>query len=134
MIAGEDRPKPPEFAFLRSASAEAFLALKEEFDIPDTYELALGDVDAAEGALRKSVDIAAIAMRKIQAVRSVTKPGAEITNDVVVGLAADLFRALSYLADRCTDQTRADKLTDFKHKLAIAARRAGGDGGIAALR
>jgi hypothetical protein len=134
MITEEDRPKPPELLSLYAATAEAFGMLKEEFQVPDTYELVLHNVDAAEPFLRSTLDIAAITMRKIQALRWVTTPGVETANDVVVTLAADLLRAIDYLVECCADEARADALTSFKNHVVFAARRAGGDGGVARLR
>ncbi|MBV9161738.1 MAG: hypothetical protein JO309_05160 [Pseudonocardiales bacterium] len=134
MITEEDRPKPPELVSLYAATAEAFKTLKEEFQVPDTYELMLHDIDAAEPFLRSTLDIAAITMRKIQALRWVTKPGVETANDVVVTLAADLLRALDYLVRSCDDETKANALIKFKNQVVFAARRAGGDGDIARLR
>lgn len=134
MITEEDRPKPPELISLYAAAAAAFEALKEEFQVPDTYELVLRDVDAAEPFLTSTLDIAAITMRKIQALRWVAKPGVETANDVVVTLAADLLRALDHLVRCCDDLTRATALTTFKNHVVLAARRAGGDGGVARLR
>jgi hypothetical protein len=134
MITEGDRPKPPELVSLYAATSAVFRTLKEEFQVPDTYELVLHHVDAAEPFLRNTVDIAAITMRKIQALRWVAKPGVDTTNDIVVTLAADLLRALDYLATCCNDQTNADSLTRFKNQVMLAARHAGGDGGIARLR
>ncbi|MGH3719369.1 MAG: hypothetical protein ACRDRI_11140 [Pseudonocardiaceae bacterium] len=134
MITEDDRPKPPELVSLHAAASEAFGTLKQEFQVPDTYELVLHHVDAAEPVLRSTLDIAAITMRKIQALRWMTKPGVETANDVVVTLAADLLRALDHLVSCCDDDTTADALTKFKNNVVLAARRAGGDGGIARLR
>ncbi|MBV9061166.1 MAG: hypothetical protein JOZ09_18735 [Pseudonocardiales bacterium] len=134
MIIEEDRAKPPELVNLYAATSAAFKTLKEEFQVPDTYELALDHVDAAELCLTNTVDIAAIAMRKIQALRWVAKPGVETTNDVVVALAADLLRALDHLVKYCNDQASADSLTKFKYQVVVAARYAGGDGSITRLR
>jgi hypothetical protein len=134
MITEEDRPKPPELVDLYAATSAVFWTLKEEFQVPDIYELVLHHVDAAEPCLRNTVDIAAITMRKIQALRWVAKPGVETTNDIVVTLAADLLRALDHLVECCKDRTNADSLTRFKHQVMVAARHAGGDGGIARLR
>jgi hypothetical protein len=134
MITGEDRPKPSELISLYAATSAAFRTLKEEFEVPDIYELALHHVDTAEPCLSNTVDIAAITMRKIQALRWVAKPGVETTNDIVVALAADLLRALDYLVKRCDDQTNTDSLTRFKHQVVVAARHAGGDGNIVRLR
>jgi predicted dinucleotide-utilizing enzyme len=134
MITEDDRPKPLELVSLYAATSIVFRTLKEEFQVPDIYELELHDVDAAEPFLRSTVDIAAITMRKIQALRWVAKPGVETTNDIVVTLAADLLRALDHLVQCCNDQANADSLLRFKYQVALAARRAGGDGGIARLR
>jgi hypothetical protein len=142
MITDQDRAKPPELVSLYAATSAAFKTLKEEFQVPDTeefqvpdtYELALDHVDAAELCLTNTVDIAAITLRKIQALRWVAKPGVETTNDVVVALAADLLRALDHLMKYCSDQASADSLTRFKHQVVVAARHAGGDGGITRLR
>jgi hypothetical protein len=134
MITEGDRPKPPELVSLYAATSAVFRTLKEEFQVPDTYELMLHHVDAAEPFLRNTVDIAAITMRKIQALRWVAKPGVDTTNDIVVTLAADLLRALDYLVTCCNDQTNADSLARFKNQVMLAARHAGGDGGIARLR
>ncbi|MGH3752073.1 MAG: hypothetical protein ACRDRP_05140 [Pseudonocardiaceae bacterium] len=134
MMTEEDRPKPPELVSLYAATPEVFRVLKKEFQVPDTYELVLHDVDAAEKFLRNTLDIAAITMRKIQALRWVTKPGVETANDIVVTLAADLLRALDYLVTCCDDETNADSLAKFKNQVVLAARRAAGDGGVARLR
>lgn len=134
MITEEDRPKPPELVDLYAATSTVFSTLKEEFQVPDIYELALHHVDAAEPYLTNTVDIAAITMRKIQALRWVAKPGVDTTNDIVVALAADLVRALDYLVKYCNDQTNTDSLIRFKHQVVVAARHAGGDGSITRLR
>lgn len=134
MITEDDRPKPAELLELFESSSVAFSIVKEEFQVPDTYALALHDIDAATPLLTETRDIAAITMRKIQALRWVATPGVETANDVVVTLAADLHRALDYLARCCTDQHAADALTTFKHQVVVAARRASTDSGITALR
>ena len=134
MITEEDRTKPAELVNLYTATSAAFTILKAEFQVPDTYELALHDVDAAELCLTNTVDIAAITLRKVQALRWVAKPGVETTNDIVVALAADLLRALDHLVKYCSDQTSADSLTRFKHQVVVAAREAAGDGSITRLR
>ncbi|MGH3695549.1 MAG: hypothetical protein ACRDRX_16440 [Pseudonocardiaceae bacterium] len=134
MITEEGRPKPPELVGLHAETPRAFQTLKAEFQVPDTYELPLHHVDAAEPFLSNARDVAAITLRKIQALRWVTKPGVETTNDIVVTLAADLLRALEYLVPRCADTARADELARFKNQVVLAARSAGGDGGVARLQ
>lgn len=126
----EDRPKPPELLDLYDATLKVFKIIKEEFVVSDAYTLALHDVDAAGPFLIETHDIAAITMRKIQALRWVATPGVETTNDVVVTLAADLQRSLDHLAGRCNE---ADALIEFKYQVMWAARCAGGNGDIAIL-
>lgn len=130
----EDRPKPPELLSLYDATSKVFEIIKKEFEVSDTYVLVLHDVDAAEPFLTETHDIAAITMRKIQALRWVATPGVETANDVVVTLAADLQRSLDHLAERCNDRKEADVLIKFKHQVMWAARCAGGNGDIAILR
>ena len=133
MLNEEDRPKPAELLKLYKATAEVFEIIKDEFKVPDTYVLELQDVDSAESALTGTSDIAAMAMRKIQALRWVSKPGVVTANDVVVGLASDLLRALEHLVERCEHTENVDALRQFKNSVLGAARKAGGNGGIAAL-
>ncbi|HEX2301028.1 MAG TPA: hypothetical protein VHH34_21390, partial [Pseudonocardiaceae bacterium] len=101
---------------------------------PDSYELKLEHVDAAEQFLTETLDIAAVTLRKIQALRFVAKSGVETTSDVVVALAADLQRGLDHLVRHCGDENRADMLITFKHQVMLAGRLAAGEGDIAVLR
>lgn len=128
------RPKPLELLNLYDSTLNVFEIIKEEFNVPDTYTLALHDVDAVEPLLNKVADVAAIVMRKIQTLRWLAKPGVETTNDVIVTLAADLQRSLDYLAGRCEKTENADALITFTRKITIAARRVGMEGDIDALR
>lgn len=126
--------KPPELLSLYDATAMAFKIIKEEFAVPDVCQLELHNVDAAESSLTNTDDIAAIALRKIQALRFVATPGVETTNDVVVSLAADLLRSLDHLAKHCKNLENADALIAFKYQVAVAARCVGGQGYIDRLR
>jgi hypothetical protein len=130
----KDRLKPPELLSLYDATLKVFKIIKDEFGIPDTYALALHDVDAAAPFLTKTHDIAAITMRKIQALRWAATPDVEIPNDVVVALAADLQRSLDHLAECCNDRREANALREFKYQVMGAARCAGGNGDIAKLQ
>lgn len=134
MITEGDQPKPPELTNLYEATAEAFGTIKEVFGVPGVYELLLHDIDAAEPFLQNTLDIAAVAMRKIQALRWVAKSGTKTTNDIVVTLAADLLRTLEHLMTCCPDDAAADALAAFQRQVIRAARRAEGDGGIRVLR
>lgn len=130
----ECRPKPPELLSLYDPALNVFKIIKDEFKVPDIYELALHDVDAAEPVFTTTHYIAAITMRKIQAVRWVAKPGVEIANDAVVTLAADLQRSLDHLVEHCSSSKNADALKAFKHQIRRAARCTGRNGDIEILR
>ena len=134
MITDDDRLKPSELLSLYHTTSDVFTILKEEFRVPDTYEIKLHHIDAAEQYLNETLDIAAVTLRKIQALRWVATPGVETTTDVVVALAADLQRALDHLARHCANENTADELTTFKHRVMLAARRAAGKGDIAVLK
>lgn len=134
MITDEDRSKPFELLSLYEITADVFEILKQEFKVPDIYELRLHHVDAAEQFLAETFDIAAVTLRKIQALRLVSKSGIETTSDVVVALAADLQRALDHLARNCADEQRSGALIRFKHQVMLAGRLAAGEGDIAVLK
>jgi len=128
------RPKPLELRTLYDSTLKVFNIIKKEFKVRNTYMLVLHHVDAAEPLLTDTRDVAAIVMRKIQTLRWAAKPGVEISNDVVVTLAADLQRPLEYLAERCGNEENADELIFFQREIAVAARRVGGDGEVDRLR
>ncbi|MGH4026821.1 MAG: hypothetical protein ACRDRV_19790 [Pseudonocardiaceae bacterium] len=134
MIIDEDRPKPAELLSLYRTTQVIFEILKDEFQVPDTYQLSLHHIDAAEPVLAETFDIAALTMRKIQALRWLAKAGVETASDVVVSLAADLCRSLDHLERYCTDEEKAQALTTFKHQVVLAARLSAGKGDIAVLR
>jgi hypothetical protein len=71
-----------------------FETLRRWFDVPTKVALDLTDVDAAVVELGEPVMIAALAMRKLQALRLLSTPGVRTTTDVVVTIVQDLQRAL----------------------------------------
>jgi hypothetical protein len=87
-------PKPDELLALHSVTEELFGMLQEWFDVPDTVTLALSDIDAAVAELGDPVMIAAMAMRKLQALRLISTPGVLTSTDTVVTIVQDLHRAL----------------------------------------
>lgn len=87
-------PKPPELLALFDVSAELFATLQAWFVVPDQVALDLSDVDAAVAQLSDPVAIAALAMRKLQALRLLAQPGVRTSTDVVVTIVQDLDRAL----------------------------------------
>ena len=87
-------PKPPELLALHDVTGELFATLKEWFDVPESVTLDLSTVDAAVREMADPVMIAALAMRKLQALRLLSTPGVRTSTDVVVTIVQDLTRAL----------------------------------------
>lgn len=90
----ETIPKPDELLALHAVTEELFETLRNWFDVPDSIGLDLSDVDAAVPQLGDPVQIAAIAMRKLQALRLLSTPGVRTSTDVVITIVQDLNRAL----------------------------------------
>jgi hypothetical protein len=92
----ESRPKPPELLALEDVTTELFDTLKEWFDVPASVALDLSAVDS-ERVVREMGEpamIAALAMRKLQALHLLATPGVRTSTDVVVTIVQDLTRAL----------------------------------------
>ena len=86
--------KPDELLALHDVTAELFTTLKGWFDVADEVTISLAGIDAAVEELGDPVMIAAMAMRKLQALRLLAQPGVRTTTDVVVTIVQDLDRAL----------------------------------------
>jgi hypothetical protein len=93
-LAVETIAKPDELLALHDVSAELFATLQRWFEVPPEVALSLGDVDAAVQELTDPVMVAALAMRKLQALRLLSQPGVRTSSDVVVAIVQDLDRAL----------------------------------------
>src|SRR5215813_9343183 len=92
----EARPKPPELLALTEVTTELFETLKEWFDVPSSVALDLSAVDS-EKVVREMSEpsmVAALAMRKLQALHLLATPGVRTSTDVVVTIVQDLTRAL----------------------------------------
>ncbi|HTN81242.1 MAG TPA: hypothetical protein VMK16_16340 [Acidimicrobiales bacterium] len=87
-------PKPDELLALSDITAEMFAILRSWFDVPPRVTLDLVEVDSAVSELADPVMIAALAMRKLQALNLLATPGVRTTTDVVVTIVSDLDRAL----------------------------------------
>ncbi|MDP9419587.1 MAG: hypothetical protein M3P53_05485 [Actinomycetota bacterium] len=87
-------PKPDELLALHSVTTEMFAMLRRWFDVPDEVTLNLREIDAAVSELGDPLLIAAMAMRKLQALHLLATPGVRTTTDVVVTIVQDLQRAL----------------------------------------
>jgi hypothetical protein len=86
--------KPDELLALYGVTTDLFLVLKRWFGVPDSVSLDLSNIDAAIAEMGDPVMIAALAMRKLQALHLVATPGVKTTTDVVITVVQDLDRAL----------------------------------------
>jgi hypothetical protein len=87
-------PKPDELLALHSVTEELFTTLKRWFSVPDAVPLNLTDIDAVVTEMSDPLMIAALAMRKLQALRLLATPGVRTATDVVLAIVSDLERAL----------------------------------------
>lgn len=90
----ETIPKPDELLALHAVTEELFDTMRRWFDVPEAVSLSLSDIDAAVEELGDPVMIAAMAMRKLQALRLLATPGVRTSTDTVVSIVQDLNRAL----------------------------------------
>jgi hypothetical protein len=86
--------KPDELLALHTVTEELFDTLKRWFSVPDAVPLNLTDIDAVVTEMSDPVMIAALAMRKLQALRLLATPGVQTSTDVVLAIINDLERAL----------------------------------------
>ncbi|HEX7095843.1 MAG TPA: hypothetical protein VF183_08155 [Acidimicrobiales bacterium] len=86
--------KPDELLALHSVTEELFNTLKRWFSVPDSVSLDLTDIDAVVSEMSDPVMIAALAMRKLQALRLLSTPGVRTSTDVVLAIVNDLERAM----------------------------------------
>jgi hypothetical protein len=87
-------PKPDELLALHGVTAAMFDILRRWFDVPSSVSLDLSAVDSAVVELGEPRLIAAMAMRKLQALHLLATPGVRTSTDVVVAIVQDLQRAL----------------------------------------
>jgi hypothetical protein len=93
-MAMEVVPKPRELLALHGVTEELFDTLKRWFDVPDEVPLNLSAVDAVVHEMADPAMIAALAMRKLQALHLLATPGVRTSTDVVITIVQDLARAL----------------------------------------
>ncbi|SRR5581483_1947520 len=122
-MSDEALAKPDELLALHDVTEQLFELLRAWFDVPSSVTLDLSDIDAAVRELGDPQMIAALAMRKLQALRLLATPGVRTTTDVVVAIVNDLDRALFQAPDlRVRRQAAA---TDWD--AALAALTTSGD-------
>jgi hypothetical protein len=87
-------PKPDALLALHEVTAELFGILRRWFAVPGQVVLDVHGIDSAVRELGDPLMIAALAMRKLQALRLLSTPRVMTTTDVVVTIIQDLDRAL----------------------------------------
>jgi hypothetical protein len=87
-------PKPDALLALHDVTTDLFATLRRWFAVPGEVPLDLRDIDSAVAELGDPLMIAALAMRKLQALHLLATPGVMTTTDVVVTIVQDLDRAL----------------------------------------
>lgn len=87
-------PKPDELLALHGVTSQMFAILRRWFDVPSSVTIDLTAVDSAVVELGEPRLIAAMAMRKLQALHLLATPGVRTSTDVVVTIVQDLQRAL----------------------------------------
>jgi hypothetical protein len=90
----DELAKPDELVALHTVTTELFEILRRWFAVPDEVSLDLTEIDSAVREMGDPVMIAALAMRKLQALHLIATPGVRTTTDVVVTIVQDLDRAL----------------------------------------
>lgn len=91
---GTTLPKPSELLAVYDVTDRLFSTLKEWFGVSDGVVLDVTNVDSAVTEMGDPVMIAAMAMRKLQALRLISTPGVRTSTDVVIAIVNDLDRAL----------------------------------------
>lgn len=86
--------KPTELLAVHDVAERLFLTLKGWFGVDDSVALDVSGIDSAVVEMGDPVMIAAMAMRKLQALRLISTPGVRTSTDVVIAIVNDLDRAL----------------------------------------
>ena len=106
-------PKPDSFLALHTVAENLFNTLRKWFDVKPNVTIDLTEIDSAITELGESEMIAAMAMRKLQALHLIATPGVLTTTDVILAIINDLDRALlqapSMFLERKATQTDWDK-------------------------
>ena len=108
--------KPDELLALHDVSHELFETMRDWFDVAEQVALDLAEIDSAVEELGEPVMIAAMAMRKLQALHLIATPGVLTSTDMVVALINDLNRAL--LQATAMYLSRRAETTDWDLELA----------------
>jgi hypothetical protein len=113
----QPRAKPIELLNLHAPAQRLFQLIREEFGVPEVYELKLRSVDAGQ---RDTSCLAALAMEGSQTLRRIATQGQEITSEDAVAICFQLAETLELLAREATEPT-SDVLLKIKEDLAEAS-------------
>lgn len=106
-------PKPDSLLALHTVAENLFNTLRKWFDVKPSVIIDLTEIDSAITELGESEMIAAMAMRKLQALHLIATPGVITTTDMILAIINDLDRALlqapSMFLERKAIQTDWDK-------------------------
>jgi hypothetical protein len=116
----EPLPKPEELLALGDVVTGLFEQLRTWFQVPDVVSLDLREIDSAVTELGEPAMIAALAMRKLQALHLLSTPGVRTTTDVLVTIVQDLDRALVQAPNMAL--RRRAEATDWDAELARLGR------------
>ena len=86
--------KPFELLALYDVTEQLFRTLRDWFDVGADVRLDLSGIDSAVAEMGDPVMIAAMAMRKLQALRLIATPGVRTSTDMVIAIVNDIDRAL----------------------------------------
>lgn len=86
--------KPDELLALHDVTERLFDTLQGWFDVSPQLTLNLSSIDSAVTEMGDPQMIAAMAMRKLQALRLISTPGVRTSTDVVIAIVNDIDRAL----------------------------------------
>ena len=99
-------PKPDSLLALHTVAENLFNTLRKWFDVKPSVIIDLSEIDSAITELGESEMIAAMAMRKLQALHLIATPGVITTTDVY---KRQLLQAPSMFLERKATQTDWDK-------------------------
>jgi hypothetical protein len=108
--------KPDELLALREVAERIFARFRSWFEVPATVQIDLAEVDSAVSELGDPEMIAAMAMRKLQALHLIATPGIRTSTDVVIAIVNDLDRAMMQAPSMYLE--RKARRTDWDQALA----------------
>ncbi len=91
--------KPPELSALRETANRLFPIIKKWWKVDDSFTLDLRHIDAAQGCLFDEAGIGALALRKVQALKTLCEPGLEVSLDPLTNLISDVRWVIYLMAD-----------------------------------